>query len=88
MRNLHRQIARYGDDVAVEVEFQDGAVLNLVSISPEPGFGFITLCPHPREEEPREIVVPIGSITRFSIGKTEPHQRLGFSLPEPPEPDR
>ena len=83
VRNLHRQIERYGQDVSVEVEFADGAVLNLISIVPEPGFGFITLRPHPEEEEPNEIVVPLTSITRFSIGTAEPPHRLGFVPSEP-----
>ena len=69
--------------MAVEVEFADGAVLNLISISAEPGYGFITLRPHPEEDEPNEIVVPIGSITRISLGAPEPPHKLGFALPDP-----
>ena len=36
----------------VSVELTDGSLHRLASISPEPGFGFITLCPHCDQGEP------------------------------------
>jgi hypothetical protein len=70
------------DDVGVEMELHDGSLHRLASISPEPGFGFVTLTPHPEPDgEPEELIIPLGSIVRIRIGRTEPEQRLGFSVP-------
>jgi hypothetical protein len=81
VRNLHRQISRLGDDTSVSVELNDGSLFELISIDARPGFGFVTLEPHPAGEEPMQVVVPIASIAQVRIGKAEPHQRPGFSLP-------
>ncbi len=81
VRNLHQQIAGQGEDVAVSIELTDGSLYHLISISPRPGFGFITLQPHPEGEEPQEVVVPIAQIALFRIGKAEPRVRPGFALP-------
>jgi hypothetical protein len=67
---------------AVEVELADGALLQLVSILPEPGYGFLTLCPHPEEGGPAEHrVVPVGAIREFRIRVPEdrPHFSFGFA---------
>ena len=69
------------DEVGVEVELHDGSLHRLASLSPEPGFGFITLCPHRDEGEPEELIVPLGAVVRIRIGLSEPEQRLGFSVP-------
>ena len=68
------------EQVGVEVELHDGSLHRLAEISPEPGFGFITLCPHCRDGgEPEELIVPLGSLVRIRIGPIEAEQRLGFS---------
>ena len=69
------------DDVGVEVELHDGSLHRLASISPDPGFGFVTLCPHCEEGEPEELIIPLGSLVRIRISHAEPEQRLGFSVP-------
>jgi hypothetical protein len=71
-------------DVGVEVELHDGSLHRLASISPEPGFGFVTLCPHCGEGEPEELIVPLGSVVRIRIGVAEPETTLGFSVPSGP----
>jgi hypothetical protein len=65
---------------AVTVELVDGTSHEVESLSPEPGFGFLTLRPH--GEEPEELIVPVGSLKRITIGRAEERARLGFSLPE------
>lgn len=86
VERLHRRIAEFAqkhglDEAAVEVELADGALIPVAAISPEPGFGFVTLCPH--GDEPQELVVPIGSIKQIILGASEPaRSRFGFSLPE------
>jgi hypothetical protein len=69
------------DDVGVEVELHDGSLHRLASLSAEPGFGFITLTPHPEEGEPEELIIPLGSVVRIRIGRVEAEQRLGFAVP-------
>jgi hypothetical protein len=67
--------------VAVSVELVDGALYRLSRLSAEPGFGFVTLCPHCEDGEPEELIVPLGAIKRLRIGGVEAEQQLGFSVP-------
>jgi hypothetical protein len=86
---VHRQIERYttthtAEQTVVEVELADGERLRLESLSPEPGYGFLTLAVHPGDErEPRQVIVPIVSIRRISLGPAEADRaHFGFSLPD------
>jgi hypothetical protein len=80
--------------VRVEVELHDGAVLGLHSISPEPGYGLITLLPFPEDDErpwstaaaeeplpPEELMVPLGSIMRITLSESEERSAFGFAPP-------
>ena len=83
---IHRRIASFAADheleqAQVEVELYDGALLRLLSISAEPGFGFITLVPHPEDGEPQELIVPLTAIRRLTLSRAEPESPIGFSLP-------
>ena len=85
---LHRQIQRFAEkrsvkQAVVEIELRDGARYKLDSISPEPGYGFVTISPYPAEDTPGELVVPLGGIARIELYEVdEPEPRFGFSLPE------
>lgn len=68
------------EEVAVSVELTDGALHRLAQISAEPGFGFVTLCPHCDGEDPHELIVPLGAIREIRIGAAEPPAQLGFSV--------
>jgi hypothetical protein len=89
---LNKTVERFAREhaegrAAVEVELADGALLQLVSIHSEPGYGFLTLCPHIEEgEPPEEVIVPIGAIREFRVRVPEdrPHFRLGFAAPNSP----
>ncbi len=73
------------DRTHVEVELADGARFALRSLAAEPGFGFLTLSVHSGEddEEPQELIVPIGSIRRITLGPAEAERaRFGFALPD------
>ena len=51
-------------------------------MSAEPGYGFLTLVPHPDEEgdDPYELVVPLGAIRHVAIRVPEPARgRFGFA---------
>ena len=66
----------------VSVELVDGSLLRLASISAEPGFGFITLCPHCEQGEPEELIVPIGAVREIRIGLAEDEPKFGFAPQE------
>ena len=81
---LHKHIERFarehgGGQVAVEVELRDGAVLSLASIHAEPGYGFVTLCPHSEDDRAEEVIVPVGAIARLTLGTLEQHEPFGFT---------
>ena len=97
---LHRTIEAFAErrgwsQAVVEVQLHDGTHFHLHSVRPEPGYGFLTLCPYPEDEErawpkagddgpcpPEELVVPVGSIIRITLGEmAERKSRLGFSVP-------
>jgi hypothetical protein len=93
VQRLHRHIARFAQDkgidqAAVEVELRDGSRFRLGRVLPEPGYGFITLCPHEqqraREDDiPNELIIPIGLIERIEVYEVhEERGRFGFFLPE------
>jgi hypothetical protein len=80
---LHQQIERFAaaqqDNAAqVEIELPNQAVLPLESILAEPGYGFVTLRPHGLNEE---LIIPVGSIARITIGPQRQHPPFGFSGP-------
>jgi hypothetical protein len=79
---LHRQIAAHGENVVVTLELRDGTRYELISISPEPGYGFITLRPHPEGESPSEVILPIGAIAQIRLHAPQARPQFGFSLPQ------
>jgi hypothetical protein len=84
VERLLRRIRAFGDDVLVEVELHDGVRYALESIAPEPGFGLVTLRPHPEPGDPPfEVIVPLGSIVRITLSQPEGKKPgFGFSLPQ------
>jgi hypothetical protein len=88
VRRLNAVIAAFAldqrvDRALVHVEFQDGSRFALHSISAEPGFGFVTVVPHPEDlpDAPGALVVPIGSIRRIELDRAgEARGHLGFSV--------
>jgi hypothetical protein len=82
VERVHRQIERYtgthaADRSHVEVELGDGARLTLLSLSSEPGYGFLTL-----SVEGEQLIVPVGSIRRITLGPADEDCKPGFALPE------
>jgi hypothetical protein len=83
---IHRQIERYtsthpAEQSHVEVELRDGVRFTLRALSGEPGYGFVTLAVHSPEGEPEELIVPVGAISRISLGPADEARRPGFALP-------
>ena len=90
VERIHRHIERFAADAGVAnafvvVELADGSRFPLDSISPEPGFGFVTLVPHPEAGEddlPEELIVPVALLRRIELARAEEQRAaLGFSLP-------
>ena len=83
---IHRRIDAFRDEhaleqAAVSVELADGSLHRLTSLSAEPGFGFVSLRPHPDGDEPEELIVPLGAIREIRIGRPEAEQAFGFTGP-------
>ena len=79
---IHRQIERYttthaADRSHVEVELADGERLALRSLSSDPGYGFLTLT-----VDGEQLIVPVGSIRRITLGPADEERKPGFALPE------
>jgi hypothetical protein len=91
VRRVHQQVARFAEShglaqAMVEVEVRDGARHVLDTISPEPGYGFVTLRPHATDDgERQELIVPLGSIAQIRIAPAEHEPQFGFALPERPD---
>jgi hypothetical protein len=67
------------DDAEVSIELLDGSLYRLKTLSAEPGFGFVSFCPHDEDGEPTEVVLPLGAIRELRIGAPSREQALGFS---------
>jgi hypothetical protein len=85
MQRIHRRIGSFQgqhglDQVSVSVELADGALHRLASISAEPGYGFVTLCPHCESGEPEELIVPLASVREIRLGRVEPEHPFGFAV--------
>jgi hypothetical protein len=87
VNRIHRRIEEFArehgvEQAYVEVELADGVRFAVESLAPEPGYGFVTIRPHPGEDTPAEVIVPIGSIKRLELSAAaEERTRLGFSVP-------
>ena len=82
VRRIEDFRAEHGlEQAGVSVELFDGSLHRLASLSADPGFGFVTLCPHCDDGEPEELIVPVGAIREIRIGAVENEPRLGFSAP-------
>ena len=87
IERIHRRIEQFAGEAgverpSVEVELVDGVRYGVESLSPEPGYGFVTIRPHPGEDVPAEVIVPIGSIRRIELSRAADERgQLGFSVP-------
>jgi hypothetical protein len=88
VRRIHQQIARFAEahgleQAMAEVELRDGSRHVLDTISPEPGYGFVTLRPHATDgDERQELIVPLASVAQIRISPAEKEPQFGFALPE------
>jgi hypothetical protein len=69
----------------VRVVLADGREIVVEAVSPEPGYGFLTLTPHrDAGEEPKQVIVPIGAIKVVELSAPDPERPLGFRLEDAP----
>ena len=86
---LHRLIERFAgrhgvQNAIVTLELHTGSRFDVSSIAAEPGYGFVSVCPHGDDDAPDELVLPIGTIARIELRTAEEEEpKLGFSIPEP-----
>ena len=73
--------AEEGKQPRVDVELRDGATVAVRSLSSEPGFGFVTLCPHTDDGADEEWIVPVGALGRITLRAAEESEPFGYSLP-------
>jgi hypothetical protein len=66
----------------VEIELLGGETLSVTSLSSEPGFGFITL-----SVGAEQVIVPVGSIRRITLGPADEERKPGFALPQEKGPE-
>jgi hypothetical protein len=87
IERIHRRIEQFAGETRVErpfveIELIDGVRYTVESLSPEPGYGFVTIRPHPGEDVPAELIVQIGSIKRIELRAVgEQRGQFGFSVP-------
>ncbi len=80
LRRVDAFKAEHGlEEAEVSVELVDGSLLRLKTLSSEPGFGFVSMCPHCDDGEPEEVIVPLGAIREIRIGSPSNEQPLGFA---------
>jgi hypothetical protein len=84
VKRIERKVTRFEEehgltDVEVTVELSDGALHRLRTISAEPGFGFVSFTPHGEDDDPREIIVPLGAVREIRIGAPGPEHAFGFA---------
>jgi hypothetical protein len=87
---LLRRVAEFAEragveKAVVEIELADTSRFVLDSITPEPGFGFVTLRPVAGDDDdaPEELIVPIASIRRIELRRAEEARlHFGFTLPD------
>ncbi len=81
-RRVERFVAEMGVERAcVQVYLADGTSYVVEELSPDPGFGFVTIRPYPRDESPAEVIVPVGMIRKIELDRAEEQrEQFGFSL--------
>jgi hypothetical protein len=86
---LQRQVETFASErglakAVVEVELRDGSRYTLEALSPEPGYGFVTITPQPEEDVPAQVIVQIGAIGRIDLfTEDDKPGKFGFSVREP-----
>jgi hypothetical protein len=84
VNRIERRVERFKEEhalaeVEVTIELADGSLHRLKTVSAEPGFGFVSFCPHCDDDDQQEIIVPLGAVREIRIGAPGPEQAVGFT---------
>jgi hypothetical protein len=84
VNRIERRVERFKEEhalaeVEVTIELADGSLHRLKTVSAEPGFGFVSFCPHCDDDDPQEMIVPLGAVREIRIGMPGPEQAVGFT---------
>jgi len=89
VERINRQVARFARErgierAVVELELRDGSRFELDAILPEPGYGFVTIRPHPGDDDiPSELILAVSMIERIELyASHDKPSRFGFTPPE------
>ena len=82
VKRIERRVERFKmehglAEVEVTIELLDGSLHRLKTLASEPGFGFVSFCPH--ADEPEEVIVPLGAIREIRLSVPGPEQTVGFA---------
>ncbi len=82
VKRIERRVERFKEEHAlaeaeVTIELLDGSLHRLRTLAAEPGFGFVSFCPH--ADEPEEVIVPLGAIREIRLSVPGPEQTVGFA---------
>jgi hypothetical protein len=82
VKRIERRVERFKEEhglaeVEVTIELLDGSLHRLKTLAAEPGFGFVSFCPH--ADEPEEVIVPLGAIREIRLSMPGPEQTVGFA---------
>ena len=85
VKRLERRVEQFREEhalaeVEVTIELMDGSLHRLRTLAAEPGFGFISFCPH--GDEPEEVIVPLGAVREIRLRVPSPEQAVGFAVGE------
>ncbi len=82
VKRIERRVERFKEEhglpeAEVTIELLDGSLHRLRTLAAEPGFGFVSFCPH--ADEPEEVIVPLGAIREIRLSVPGPEQTVGFA---------
>jgi len=82
VKRIERRAQRFKEEhglaeVEVTIELLDGSLHRLRTLAAEPGFGFVSFCPH--ADEPEEVIVPLGAIREIRLRVPGAEQAVGFA---------
>jgi hypothetical protein len=67
------------EQAEVRIELADGSRYTVATMTPEPGFGFLSFTPHDDDgREPRRVIVPIGVVRSIEVSMPDPERPFGF----------
>jgi hypothetical protein len=69
------------EEVELTVELLDGSLHRLKTLSADPGYGFVSFRPHGGDDDPEELIVPLGAVREIRLRAPGPEHAFGFAEP-------